>query len=107
MTCSTLHGPNPPALAAVPACLPRLILVCGRASRGDAGAIEQLRMLGEVLALTGGLAALVKLQGALHDHAVTRWGQGARGDLIGTWWEHIPEWATPTSAATDRSRQGA
>ncbi len=106
MTSSTLHGPHPPAAAAAPACLPKLILVCGRASRGDAGAIEQLRVLGEVLALTGGVAALIKLQAALRDHAFTRWGRGARGDLIGTWWDHIPEWTAPMSAATAMDRPG-
>lgn len=101
MTRFTLQGPQPPAWTdTAPACLPQLILICGRASRGDAGAIEELRLLGEVLALTGGLAALVKLQGALRDHAVTRWGHGARGDLIGIWWEHIPEWAAATKLPT-------
>lgn len=99
MSSSLPHGSDPSAGALAPACLSKLILVCGRASRGDVGAIEQLRVLGEVLALTGGVAALAKLQGAVHDHAVRRWGQCARGDLIGTWWAHIPEWAAPAGAA--------
>lgn len=76
-----------------PACVPKLIAVTDRALRGDTSAIEQLRLLGEALVLVGGVDALVKLQGALHDHAVERWRQGSRGDAIGDWWEHIPEWA--------------
>lgn len=99
MSSSLPLDPDASAAAVVPACLPKLILVCGRASRGDVGAIEQLRVLGEVLALTGGVAALTKLQGAVHEHAVRRWGQCALGDLIGTWWGHIPEWAAAAGAA--------
>lgn len=85
--------PRPAPVETPPACVPKLIAVTDRALRGDAGAIEQLRLLGEALVLVGGVDALVKLQGALHDHAVARWRQGTRGDAIGTWWEHIPEWA--------------
>lgn len=103
MTSPPASGFDASAVAS-PACLPRLILVCGRASRGDVGAIEQIRMLGEVLAFTGGLSALVRLQAALHDHAFRRWGRCARADLIGTWWGHIPEWtaAAVPAGATER-----
>lgn len=108
MTCPPASGLDPSAVAS-PTCLPRLILVCGRASRGDVGAIEQLRMLGDVLAFTGGLSALAKLQAALHEHAFRRWGRCARADLIGTWWTHIPEWSAAAlpAGATDRPPEEA
>jgi hypothetical protein len=86
-----------PVLPRVPnyeksACVPKLMAVTDRALRGDTASIEQLRLLGEALMLVGGVEALVTLQGALHNHAVERWRDGARGDAISTWWEHIPEW---------------
>lgn len=73
--------------------LPRVIAVTDRALRGDAGAIEQPRLLGNAFGLVGGVDALGKLQGARHDQAVERWRQGSRGYAVSTWWEHSPKWA--------------
>ena len=77
----------------VPECVPKLIAVADRETRGDIAAAEQLRLLGEALVLVGGVTALTGLQGALHDYAVEKWRLGSRGDAIGGFWKHIPEWA--------------
>jgi hypothetical protein len=63
-----------------------------RAKRGEAVAVEQLRLIGETLTLVGGVQALVALQDALHAYALERWNDGLRGSAIGKYWKHIPGW---------------
>ena len=59
----------------------------------DSEAQARLQALGESLLESGGVQALLELQGLLHDRAIAYGVQGSRGSAIGGFWEHLPEWA--------------
>lgn len=59
----------------------------------DMEAQARLRALGSRLLGSGGVEALVALQGVLSDRAISYGLPGSRGGAIGGFWEHLPEWA--------------
>jgi hypothetical protein len=86
---------DPASRPASPACNAKLVAVTGLAMRGDAGAVEQLRLLGEALVQDGGVPGFLERQGAQHDAAVACRNPGSCRSAIGSLWGHIPEWAAP------------
>lgn len=59
----------------------------------DLDAQSRLQTLGASLLESGGVQALMAVQGLLHDRAISYGVQGSRGGAIGSFWEHLPEWA--------------
>lgn len=73
--------------------LEKLIHLTDAALAGDMVSIEAVRAIGEALLIGGGVEAMCRFQGALHDYAVDKYRAGSRGSAVGSFWEHIPEWA--------------
>lgn len=73
--------------------LEKLQLFVDAAMDDDKQAEATLRLIGETVHMSAGVQGLLDLQGKLHDAAVDRWKQGSRGDAIGNFWEHIPQWS--------------
>jgi len=73
--------------------LEKLIHLTDAALAGDMIGIEADRTIGKALLIGGGVEAMCRCQGALHDYAVDKYRAGSRGSAIGSFWEHIPEWA--------------
>lgn len=77
--------------------MPKLIAITDRAQRGDAAAIEPLRLLGKALVWVGGADALAYLPDALRARTAgarsQRSRQGSRSDAFRTRWEPLSEWA--------------
>lgn len=76
------------------ATLEELLTVVDAALAGDKPCADTLRLIGESLLLCGGIAAMQELQGRLHDYAAKHHSVGSRGSAIGSYWEHLPEWAS-------------
>ena len=77
----------------MPQTLEKLLLLVDAALAGDQRSADALRLVGEALLLGGGIEAMRALQGQLHDYAVEHYRAGNRGSSIGSYWEHLDEWA--------------
>ncbi|WP_412477858.1 hypothetical protein [Azonexus sp. IMCC34839] len=73
--------------------LEKLLRLVDAALAGDQLSADALRLVGEALLIGGGIEAMRELQGQLHDYAVEHYCAGNRGSSIGSYWEHLDEWA--------------
>lgn len=73
--------------------LEKLLRLVDAALAGDQLSADALRLVGEALLIGGGIEAMRELQGQLHDYAVEHYHAGSRGSSIGSYWEHLDEWA--------------
>lgn len=73
--------------------LEKLLRLVEAALAGDQLSADALRLVGEALLVVGGVQAMQKLQGEMHDYAVEHYRSGSQGSAIGGYWEHIEEWA--------------
>ena len=65
-----------------------------KARAGDGEAIRELRLIGNILALVGGVDAMINLQDMAHDYAIDEMPRGYNytSDMLSSW-ECIEQWA--------------